>query len=584
MTFRSTSRRTDHSRHAGRRTLYTNLAFGAVLVIALLILAAAAGVSYYNDHLAAVATVNGHSISKDDLRNRIAIDTWRINSLESQLRNAVSTGRITKAQSDQQIASLEQTKTNTNTFVAQSLQNLIDNALMNQLAAQQGIAVTPAQIDARLALEATTAEARHAWAIAVTPQVTAPATTPSALQLAAAQTTINAAAAQLKAGTAWDTVAKQVVPGDTTFGDMGFFEKDGSPLDPAFLNALFSLPVNGVTPVIQGADGTFRIGRVTQIIPSSIDPNYQQSIKDSGISIDTYRTAVEGDLVRTALSDKVVADATTKPSVQRHVLEIMMTQQIDQTTNAPILTDQVDVAHILYAPYNASGNGSPVPSGDPGWEVAHQHALATYYALLKDPSQFAAIAKRDSADTGSAANGGDLGYLTQASLVKPFGDAIFKPGLVKGEILPPVQTQFGWHVIEFLGRRTPAITAMNGLTLQLAQPGADFGAIAKANSTAADASNGGDMGWIAPYQLDQTLENAIAATAVGKVSGVVTDGNNLYLFKVIDQQTRLPDASQIATLKSSAFQNWYTAQRAKAVITTDPAFTVAGTGASAPGG
>ncbi len=584
MTLRSASRRIDRSRHGSRRTLYTNLAFGAILVIALVILAVAAGVSYYSDHLAPVATVNGHSISKDDLRARIAIDTWRINSLESQLRNAVSSGRLSKATSDQQIASLEKVKTNTNTFVAQSLQNLIDNELMNELASQKAITVTAAQIDARLALEATTAEARHIWILQVKPQVTAPATTPTPLQLTTAQTTINAAEAALKTGTTWETVAKQVTPSDTTAGDQGFAEKDGSLIDPALLNALFALPANGFTGVIKGADGTFRIGRVTQIIPQSIDPNYQQSITAAGISLDTYRAAVEGDLVRTALSDRIVADATTKPSLQRHVLEIMMTQQIDQTTKAPILTDQVDAAHILYAPYNASGNGSPVPSGDPGWEVAHQRALATYYALLKDPTQFAAIAKRDSADTGSAANGGDLGYLSQSGLVKPFGDAIFKPGLVKGEILPPVQTQFGWHVIEFLGRRPPALTAMNGLALQLAKPGADFAALAKANSTAANASTGGDMGWVAPYQLSQKLEDAITATAVGKVSAVVTDGNNVYLYKVVDEQTRLPDASQIATLKSSAFQNWYNAQRAKATITTDPAFTVSSSGSSIPGG
>lgn len=581
MTFRSASRRLDHTRGGSRRTLYVNLAFVGIIVLAFVILGVAAAVSYYSDHLAPVATVNGHSISKDDLRDRIAIDTWRINSLESQLRNAASTGRLTKAVSDQQIAALEQAKSNTNTFVAQSLQNLIDNELMNELAAKQGITITPAQIDARLLEEATTSEARHLWTIEVKPQVTAPATTPSPLQIATAQTTINAAEAKLKAGVAWDTVSKQVAPADTTFGDQGFTEKTGSTIDQALLDAAFNLPLNGFTGVIQGADGTFRIARVTQIIPTSVDPNYQQSIKDAGISIDTYRRVVEGDLVREALTAKVVADATTKPSLQRHVLEIMLTQQIDSTTNQPILSDQVDAAHILYAPYDSTGTGSPVPSGNPGWEVAHQRALATYYALLKDPSQFAAIAKRDSADPGSAANGGDLGWLTANSLVKPFADAIFKPGLVKGEILPPVQTQFGWHVIEFLGRRQPALTQMSGISLQLAKPGADFGAIAKANSQAADASNGGDMGWVAPYQVSPTLEAAIDKTPVGSVSSIVTQGNNLYIFKVIDEQTRLPDASQIATLKTSAFQNWYTAQRAKATITTDPAFTVSGTGTGA---
>ena len=42
--------------------------------------------------------------------------------------------------------------------------------------------------------------------------------------------------------------------------------------------AVFALPENGITGVVKGADGTYRIGRVTQIVPQTVDPNYAQTI------------------------------------------------------------------------------------------------------------------------------------------------------------------------------------------------------------------------------------------------------------------------------------------------------------------
>jgi parvulin-like peptidyl-prolyl isomerase len=569
---RTTSRRGDRSRGAGRRTLATNVAFALIIVASLLILAGAAAASYYGDHLAVVSTVNGSAITKDDLRDRYSIDIWRINSLESQVRNAVTTGRLTAAERDQQITAIEQQKTNAGAFLQQSLQNLIDARLQAQLASSLDITVTPADVAARLLLEATAAEARHIWIIEFKPEVTAPAITPTAAQLASAKLKSTIALSQLKSGVPWETVAAGTLGlGASGGGDQGFVEKDGSTLDPTILDTLFAMKSPGITDVLTGADGTFRIGRLDVIIPQSVDTNYQDSITSQGVSLDLYKQAVTSDLIRKDLQDRIVSDATTKPSDQRHVLEIMLTQDVDQSTGQPIVTDTVDSKHILYAP-NADPSASAPPSTDPSWEVAHQRALATYQILIKDPSQFAAIATRDSADTGSAANGGDLGYLSQASLVKPFGDAIFKPGLTKNEILPPVETQFGWHVIQFVDRKQPARTRMDGFTLDLAKPGADFVAIAKANSAAADASTGGDMGWVAPDQLAPALQDAIDKTAVGKVSAVATSGTSVYLFKVIDEQTRLPDAAQITALKSNAFSNWYAGQQATATIKTDPAY------------
>lgn len=67
------------------------------------------------------------------------------------------------------------------------------------------------------------------------------------------------------------------------------------------------------------------------------------------------------------------------------------------------------------------------------------------------PARFAEIAKAESQDPGSAAQGGDLGTFGRGTMVKAFEDAAFaaKPG----EIVGPVQSDFGWHVIKVTGSR-----------------------------------------------------------------------------------------------------------------------------------
>jgi len=70
----------------------------------------------------------------------------------------------------------------------------------------------------------------------------------------------------------------------------------------------------------------------------------------------------------------------------------------------------------------------------------------------KNPAQFAELAKQNSQDPGSASQGGDLGFFARdGSMVKPFEDAAFSAK--QGDIVGPIKTDFGWHVIKVTGVR-----------------------------------------------------------------------------------------------------------------------------------
>src|SRR5579871_592714 len=86
--------------------------------------------------------------------------------------------------------------------------------------------------------------------------------------------------------------------------------------------------------------------------------------------------------------------------------------------------------------------------------VTSQDQAQKIIAQLKHGAKFEDLAKKQSIDS-SKDQGGDLGWFSPASMVKPFADAV--ASLKKGEITPaPVQTQYGWHVIQLLDtRETP---------------------------------------------------------------------------------------------------------------------------------
>jgi peptidyl-prolyl cis-trans isomerase SurA len=79
-----------------------------------------------------------------------------------------------------------------------------------------------------------------------------------------------------------------------------------------------------------------------------------------------------------------------------------------------------------------------------------QKRLLALKARIAEGDDFAVLARAQSDDKGSALKGGSLDWVGPGDLVKPFEEAMSK--LKLNEISEPVQTQFGWHIIQVLGR------------------------------------------------------------------------------------------------------------------------------------
>ncbi|MEC3768433.1 SurA N-terminal domain-containing protein [Cupriavidus sp. SS-3] len=88
-------------------------------------------------------------------------------------------------------------------------------------------------------------------------------------------------------------------------------------------------------------------------------------------------------------------------------------------------------------------------------QAAKDKATKLLEEVRKQPDSFADVARKNSQDPGSAAKGGDLGFMGRGALVKPFEDAMY--ALKEGQISDVVETDFGYHIIKLTGTK-PAET------------------------------------------------------------------------------------------------------------------------------
>ncbi len=88
--------------------------------------------------------------------------------------------------------------------------------------------------------------------------------------------------------------------------------------------------------------------------------------------------------------------------------------------------------------------------------VADEQIALALYQKLQAGEDFATLAKENSMDTGSGANGGDLGWAPASNYVAEFAEAVKTQPI--GEIGKPVKTEYGFHIIQVIAREELPLT------------------------------------------------------------------------------------------------------------------------------
>ncbi|MDQ3870785.1 MAG: peptidylprolyl isomerase, partial [Chloroflexota bacterium] len=290
-------KRRTHWENEQRTEFWVTLGFLALAVLTLLILGGAVAIGYYNDHFKAVARVEGKDINRDQWLERQKVARFRLDKAESRIRERLSAGTLEASQAQQQLSQLESQRQG---IPDQAIDDLIDQVLQTQIASKLGIAVAPGEIDAALTKEASVPEERKVLAIFVEPQTGADGSA-DARQKAAARQRADKALGELKAGRPFADVAKRYSTDASRDrgGEYGFVDAE-NPTDQRWVEAIFKLPLNGTTAVIEGADGTYRIGRVTEVRPRSEDQGFKADVERE-VGAGAFRSALEAALIEKKL-------------------------------------------------------------------------------------------------------------------------------------------------------------------------------------------------------------------------------------------------------------------------------------------
>jgi peptidyl-prolyl cis-trans isomerase D len=179
--------------------------------------------------------------------------------------------------------------------------------------------------------------------------------------------------------------------------------------------------------------------------------NEQREVRFAVLPADHFAGAVKIDDAKIkAWYDAHTADYLTPESVRLKYAELRLDQLTPQVTVKPedLQAYYEKVKDRYSEPEKRHAHHILIAIGDPKDAKADAAALAKagqIEADLKGGKDFAELAKKYSADPGSAAQGGDLGWADKSAFVGPFADALFS--MQPGQISDPVKTEFGYHII-----------------------------------------------------------------------------------------------------------------------------------------
>lgn len=542
------------------------VAFAVAIALALGIFGAAAWNGFWESHFRPVASIAGTTIDRSDLdvRRRILIAeaTATVTELQSQLGGPRD--QLIQQQIDQVSAALSD-------LDGAAAASLVDGAVLASQAEAFGIAVDDDEVDAGIAERHTLQERTRAQLILVNglPDDAEPGAEPTDEQLSAAREEAEAAIARIEGGEDFATVAAEVSDDFTASsgGVLGWIGADDAVYGEYF-DAIADAEAGDLVGPVETEAG-FAVLEVLDRRERTTDGPLRDLLASQEIDDATYRDYVRSallvDAFRTHFEDEVVVS----PTAQRRVAQIFIA-----APSAAVLP-QERARHVLIQPLPDADDQSAAT--DEEWAAALAEAEEVRDELSAEDADWFAIAEERSADTGSGSRGGDLGWYDPAAtgFVPEFSDALAE--LEVGELSEPVRTDFGWHVIEKTAERTSPQAEAEELVEQLREDPDTFAEVATRLSEDHDtAREGGELGWVAPYQLDEALEEVVfGLDEVGEISEPHDGGSaGITIYQLLEtSESREIEEDRLDEIRSSGFDRWLEQEVRGPVETwTDPQF------------
>lgn len=556
------------------KSVLTNLAFLSAIALSTLLLTAVLAVGWWSDNFAPAVEVNGISINVGEAKSRGVIANFRLNLEAARIRARVSSGTLTNEEAEVFLQQLNDAGTD---LTSQLTSDMIDALLIAQLASERNISVDQVAIDAAWADETANPELRLLRRISIQVASDPQSGFPSEATIAAAQQKADAIIAEITAGGDVGVIAKRESSDSYAEegGRIGWSTKAQDPLaDPAYA-AAWALTAVGPTEAISQSSDQLTIFYVDKIRPARADPNFEISASDAKVNLDIYKKIVGERALREALSDAVTAELLVGPVEQRDISYIAVPVPQGNSEGEEVL-----VRHLLYSPNDDSAGAAELDAADPAWAAAEAEAKAAFEEIAGGTSMESLAEQSD--DAGSGESGGLLGWAVEGSYVPAFDTAVWADGLQVGELLGPIETEFGFHVMQFEGRRAGMTLRMELLAQELAGASVNFDARAAEVLKDFEGMTSDSLGFTSRYSLNAQIGSAAWLLAAGEVSSVQTLNAQMVIFKINAIEERALTEDQKMTIRTSGYLIWLDTYRQAAKIAIDGNVVQEAAGSPAP--
>ncbi|MBI4720838.1 MAG: peptidylprolyl isomerase [Chitinivibrionia bacterium] len=271
---------------------------------------------------------------------------------------------------------------------------------------------------------------------------------------------------------------------------------------------------------------------------------FTKQLEAEGLTLDELKQLYREQIRNRMLVERVLAKDIDRDDMQVGEAELQKSYE-EKKGDFPKRPEVVHLASILFS-FQSSAAA----------QAEARRAVEDILDKILGGMDFAEAAKKYSQDPG-APNGGDLGFMNPDDVQeKSFAEAALK--LRDGEISPPVQTSFGFHLIQrveknddrnelhlrhILVRIVPSdkdiesVFQKSTMVRELIAAGAPFDSLAGAYSDdEASASEGGDLGWLKVEDLPDFFMDMLRDMKPGDTSPVQRESQGFRIIRLLDRE------------------------------------------------